>query len=154
MATQVNELPVRQERTGWRDGQLSQRHRAWGFNCPAVDLDFLMVEYNRGLPCAIVEYKHHGAKMPETFEHPTYTAVWELADRARLPFSVVVYWPETWAVRVHPVNERAMQFYKGVRYLTEREYVTSLYKLRGLAIRADIIETLNATRPPLSPADS
>lgn len=31
-----------QERTGWRDEEISARHRIWGVNCPAVDLDFLM----------------------------------------------------------------------------------------------------------------
>lgn len=46
------------ERSGWRDMELSGRHRIWGFNCPAVDLDFLMVEYNLGIAIAVVEYKH------------------------------------------------------------------------------------------------
>ena len=49
---------VRQERTNWRDQELSARHRTWGFNCPAVDLDFLMVEYNIGKPVGLIEYKH------------------------------------------------------------------------------------------------
>ncbi len=35
---------VRQERTGWRDEKISQRHREWGYNCPAVDLDFEVVD--------------------------------------------------------------------------------------------------------------
>jgi hypothetical protein len=36
------------ERNGWRDLEMSLRHKLWGFHCPAVDIDFLMVEYNRG----------------------------------------------------------------------------------------------------------
>ena len=34
---------VRPERTGWRDEKLSQRHRMWGWDCPAVDIDFLLL---------------------------------------------------------------------------------------------------------------
>lgn len=36
------------ERTGWRDENLSRRHREWGFHCPAVDLGFLLIEYDTG----------------------------------------------------------------------------------------------------------
>jgi len=32
--------------------QLSDRHRQWGDDCPMVDLDFLMCEYNHGVPVA------------------------------------------------------------------------------------------------------
>jgi len=30
------------ERTGFRDEALSRRHREWGINCPAVDVDWLL----------------------------------------------------------------------------------------------------------------
>ena len=33
---------VRAERTHWRDEALSERHRLWGYDCPAVDVDFLL----------------------------------------------------------------------------------------------------------------
>ncbi len=45
------------ERTGWRDREISQRQRRWGFHCAAVDLDFVLVEYCVAAPVAIVEYK-------------------------------------------------------------------------------------------------
>jgi hypothetical protein len=48
---------VRRERTEWRDLELSKRHREWGLNCPAVDIDFLMVEYYYGKPVALIDYK-------------------------------------------------------------------------------------------------
>jgi hypothetical protein len=32
------------------------------FNCPAVDLDFVMAEHNHGLPVALIEYKERHAK--------------------------------------------------------------------------------------------
>ena len=65
---------VRQERTGWRDQAISLRHRTWGFNCPGVDFDFLMLEYSTGKPVAVVEYKHYRARMPDR-EHPNYRAL-------------------------------------------------------------------------------
>src|SRR5262245_54940974 len=93
---------VRKERTGWRDAEISQRHRMWGFNCPAVDLDFLMVEYNIGKPVGLVEYKHYCAAFPNV-QHATYRALAELADVAMLPFVIAFYWPAIWAFVVHPV---------------------------------------------------
>ena len=53
---------VRAERTGWRDEELSQEHRKWGFDCPTVDIDFLMLEYDTGRASALVEYKNEHAK--------------------------------------------------------------------------------------------
>jgi len=50
---------TRPERTQWRDQKLSERHRAWGFNCPAIDIDFLMVEFHTGKPVAIIDYKRY-----------------------------------------------------------------------------------------------
>jgi len=50
---------VRPERTGWRDLELSKRHRQWGWDCPGIDLDFLFLEYDRGKAVAIVEYSTH-----------------------------------------------------------------------------------------------
>ena len=49
------------ERTGWRDQALSERHRAWGWDCPALDMDFVMIEYDNGKATALVEYKHEQA---------------------------------------------------------------------------------------------
>lgn len=75
---------VRPERTGWRDIELSKRHRCWGWNCPAIDLDLVLLEYDRGKAVAIVEYKHE--RTPLQFPtHPSYQALIDLADRAGLP---------------------------------------------------------------------
>jgi len=139
---------VRPERTNWRDMELSNRHRRWGFNCPAVDLDFLMVEYNLGLPVALVDYKQFLAQMPNT-RHPTYRAICALADREPpLPFLVVFYWPDVWAFRVYPVNETGHKQFKYGEELTEREYVTRLYRLRSLLVEQQILDRLNNTKPP------
>lgn len=143
---------VRPERTGWRDPEISLRHREWGFDCPAVDLDFLVVEYNIGKPVALIEYKHHFARVPDT-RHPTYRALADLADNyggngGALPFLLVFYWPEVWAFQVQPMNKVARDcFHAPVLHLTEREYVQRLYQLRGRTLSAHLKDKLNASRP-------
>ena len=131
------------ERTGWRDQEISGRHRQWGFNCPAVDLDFLVVEYNLGLPVALIEYKHKQAWMPNA-DHPTYRALKDLADNyadGPLPFLLVFYDPDVWSFKVYPLNEVSEAFYRQVPeydgtcvHLTERRYVKSLYHMRKLKV--------------------
>ena len=148
------------ERTGWRDQSISERHRAWGFNCPAADLDFLMVEFNVGLPVALVEYKHHSAR-PVDLRHPTYRALRALADLARLPFFLAIYWPETWSFRVVPVNLRAREVYRDGMDLCEQRFVKSLYYLRKRTIEAHVLATLKTepmpaetTAPLIVPAEA
>ena len=142
------------ERTGWRDQQVSARHRRWGFNCPAVDLDFLMVEYHLGVPVAVVEYKHHLNRDGDqiNLEHPTYRALGSLADATTakpLPFLVVRYWPDTWAMRVRPVNARAREFLlDGWTDMTERQYVAGLYRMRNLVADDAVLRNLNHVPPP------
>lgn len=124
----------RTERTGWRDSELSRRHGAWGFNCPAVDLDFVMLEYNHGLPCALVEYKHKNARTIDP-GHATYRALVALADGYKegpLPCFVAVYDPSNWSFVVHPLNQRAEEHYKHCKGLpiTEQRFVRSLHLLR------------------------
>lgn len=129
------------------DEALSRRHREWGFNCPAVDLDFLMVEYNLGKPVALVEYKEHRAQRVD-LRHPTYRALIELADMAGLPFILAFYWPDTWAFYVMPVNEHAVRVYKRSVGLSERRFVSSLYYIRGLVIEQAVLSKLGEVGPP------
>lgn len=139
------------ERTGWRDQEISARHRQWGMNCPAADLDFLMVEYNHGLPVALVEYKHHKVKFPIDLRHATYRAIRVLADGAGLPFLLAFYWPETWAFYVVPVNDIARERIPSNRQrLSEQEFVRGLYRLRKLAIETRVIASLSAADLPAS----
>ena len=149
---------VAPERTGWRDSEISLRHRKWGYNCPAVDLDFVMAEYNHGKPVAIVEYKHRCAQEPQ-IGHPTYQALTALADGytcGALPFFVAIYYPPEWYFRVIPVNEAAKAYYKHVldEYLTEQRFVKSLYVLRKRVLTRedeDAISALNDTLPDGDP---
>ena len=129
-------LPVvRTERTGWRCEAISRRHREWGYNCPAVDLDFVVAEYNHGKPVALIEYKDHHARQPDLL-HPTYQALIALADGysgGAIPCLIAVYCPEQWWFRVVPLNEVARIHYAHIRSsetLTEQRFVRSLYLLR------------------------
>jgi len=136
------------ERTGWRDMALSQRHRQWGYNCPAVDLDFLVAEYNTGEPVALIEYKHERAQRPD-LQHPTYRALRSLSDKAELPFAVVYYRSNPWRFLVLPANERAAAFYRGACSLSERRYVRSLYVLRARVVERIVLERLDDQEDPL-----
>lgn len=137
------------ERTGWRDKELSERHRLWGFNCPMVDLDFLAVEYHIGKPVLIADYKRFTAQRPN-LNHSSYKAITLLADgysEGPLPFIIPFYWPDIWAFRVIPVNEEARKHFYQDEMLTEKEYVSRLYQLRSLVLTKNIIPELNNTLP-------
>ncbi len=110
-----------------------------------------MVEYNLGLPIALVEYKHHDFQIIG-WSHPTYRALAALASSygktpGGLPFFVAVYWPVLWAFQVYPMNRKAEAFYEFGQEMTEQEYVTSLYQIRAQAISNDILAHLNTMRP-------
>jgi hypothetical protein len=132
---------VRQERSNWRDLELSNRHRLWGFDCPMVDIDFLAIEYDRARPCALIEYKRRmvtAAPIPTLdFNAANYQALIAMADERLqpLPFAVVWYWradPERWLFVVVPVNEtgrRRNPFGKG-EVAAERRYVAWLHAMR------------------------
>lgn len=140
---------TRSERTGWRDESISRRHREWGFNCPAVDLDFLVAEYNIGKPVALIEYKHFRARQP-VLKHATYRALADLADgyaNSPLPFLIAFYWPDIWAFRVTPVNNVANQHFADGELLCERDFVARLYRLRRLTLTRHLEAFLNTALP-------
>lgn len=125
----MNEPAVKRERTGKRDLALNDRHRLWGWNVPAEDLDF--VEYDNKKAVALVEYKKENAPpVPRT--DVNLLVLCDLADRAGLPAFVVRYafdfsW---WTVRA--LNGIAMEIVpKPMLKISEKEYVDFLYKIRG-----------------------
>jgi hypothetical protein len=125
---------VSKERTGWRCEKISRRHREWGYNCPAVDLDFMVAEYNYGKPVALIEYKDKQAQ-PANVDHPTYKALIDLADGYKggsLPCLIAVYCSENWWFNVYPLNDAAKNFYSHVigKTISEQRFVRSLYLLR------------------------
>ena len=142
------EKPVRPDNTEWRDEEISKRHREWGWNCPAVDIDFLVCEYNLGKPVALVEYKRHRVKVVNESDI-NYRVLRDLADaRLRpLPFFVCFYWPEIWAFKVVPMNETARSYLVQDTIMCEFDYVSFLYKLRRIALKNELSDKLNREMP-------
>lgn len=132
---------VRKERSGWRDERISMKHRQWGWDCPGVDIDFMMVEFNQGVPKALVEYKAFGATFPNV-QHPTYKALRTLADAAGIPLFIVFYDSYYWYFRVTPVNKTALAALPRTTVMTEREYVALMYRIRGLPMPSDLTPKL------------
>lgn len=139
----MTERAVRIERTGWRDMGLSERHRMWGWNTPAVDLDFLFLEYDQGKATAIVEYKAEVAP-PIVLAHPTYQAMQDLADRAGIPLFIVRYAPDFSRWKVAAVNACASAWLPKRVEMTEREWVKFLYKLRGRIVSDETLRGLKS----------
>lgn len=133
---------VRPERTGWRDEGLSRRHRRWGWDCPAVDLDFLFLEYDHGQASAIVEYKNEHAA-PQYASHPTYQAMIDLGDRAGIPVIACRYAEDFSEWKVVPLNTKAKEMIPNRVTLTEREWVELLYKIRGYEVPPGVLEGIN-----------
>jgi hypothetical protein len=116
----------------------------------AVDLDFVVAEYNFGVPVALVEYKHYRARLPD-FEQATYRALCRLADGYKcvgIPFLVAFYWPDVWAFRVLPINAQAAQHFSPLRIMTERQFVAQLYHLRHMAVSKELEGKLSDELPP------
>ncbi|MFH1031095.1 MAG: hypothetical protein V1767_00790 [Chloroflexota bacterium] len=121
---------VRDERTYWRDEKLSEEHREWGWNCPAIDIDFLLVEYDFGKAVALVEYKEEHVELP-SFTHPSYLALKDLGDRAQIPVFIVRYAGDFSWWNVEPINSFGFKKLSKGRRMTKKEWVTFLYFLRG-----------------------
>ena len=132
---------VRRERTGWRDAELSARHRRWGYDCPAVDIDFLMIEYDHGVASALVEYKNEHAA-PQYASHPTYQAMINLGDRAQLPVFAVRYKDDFSEWRVVPLNNCAKEILPDTETMSEDEWVQLLYRLRGYDAPQSVLDGL------------
>lgn len=137
----MQERAVKQERTGWRDQGLSERHRQWGWDCPAVDLDFLFLEYDRGKAVAIIEYKHENAR-PAYLSHPTYQAMIDLGNRASIPVFGVRYAADYSWYKITPLNPKAHEYLPERQEMDEAGWVAFLYRLRGYQVPRSVLENL------------
>ena len=124
-------MQVSKERTGWRDHALSERHRSWGWDCPAIDMDFMMLEYDKGKATALVEYKNECAKIQHS-GHPSYQALIDVGNKAELPVFACRYATDFSWWRVVPLNAHARKYVPEKTQMTEWEWVTVLYKTRGM----------------------
>ena len=131
------------ERTGWRDESLSLRHREWGYDCPAVDLDFLLIEYDHAEPKALVEYKNEHAQPIHINKSPSIKAMANLANNAQLPAFLVRYADDFSWWKVKALNTYALPYMEQAEmYFNEVEYVTLLYRVRGRKIPQSIIDKI------------
>ena len=142
----TNQSTVRKERSGWRDLALNDRHRVWGFDCPALDIDFLLVEYDTCTPVAIVEYKHESATMLEP-DNPGRRVLKKLGDAAGLPVFVSRYTGGFEKFMVGAVNGLAREYLgEPRREMSELEWVRFLYRLRDRDLPADVDSFLTRDR--------
>ena len=138
-------MEVKEERTGWRDLGLSERHREWGWDCPALDIDFLMLEYDNGSPVALIEYKHEYAPK-QKIKHPSIKALIRLGTAYRnegqsgIPVFGVRYSDSYSWFKVTPLNVVAGVHLKVATEFTEQEYVEFLYKIRGRKMPKDLFK--------------
>ena len=142
MPLPVARQQTKPERTYWRAGHLSERHRKWGLALPAVDLDFILLEYDRGRPSALIEYKgeHAPAQFPT---HPSYLALCNLGDRASVPVFAVRYAQNFSWWKVVSLNYVAKKMFPTRQQFGERQFVTWLYNIRGIQPPEEILEGLD-----------
>jgi hypothetical protein len=133
---------VSQERSGIRDRLISNRHReVFGVNCPATDIDNLLIEYDNAKPVAIIEYKHALAfsKHQWAIVEANTRAIATLASWANLPAFMAYYSIEEsgffryFLCALNHVArewmERKFYFHEG-QDLCEFDFVDFLYFLR------------------------
>lgn len=131
-----------QERTGWRDEWISERHRTFGVNVPCVDIDCIILsegadmsesgwnvmEYDKRVPRALIEYKAVGATI-NIFD-ANNKALCCLADMASLPFFIVVYDKAKLEYEVIPINYKAEELTSNNKVFAEPEFVEFLHAIR------------------------
>lgn len=142
MITSISQREVKPERSGWRDLRLNQRHRMWGWDCPAVDLDLLFLEYDKGIPTAIVEYKHENAP-PQYASSANYQALINLGNRAELPVFAVRYTNDFEWWEAIPLNDLARKWCPERKQMKESEWVRLLYQMRGYEPPANLFKGMD-----------
>lgn len=86
-------------------------------------------EFDRREPVAIIEYKDRRARLD--CKDANNTTLRRLADRASLPFFIVVYDTNQVKFGVVPMNDLAKTFVPKTHILSEEKYVELLYRVRG-----------------------
>ncbi len=142
-----------------RDAWLSGKHRTWGPDVPAMDLDFIMAEYDRCVPQALIDYKHERANI--NLECANTRTLVALGDMAGIPAFIVRYghsnqdgyWGDVAAdsvpwFQIIPLNVYAhgedMPSNDNNTKLSELVFVTWLYDLRGRKIPQAIVDAITS----------
>jgi hypothetical protein len=163
---------VRKERTGYRDDHLTQRivlwgdgfickdvsqkdldmsisprHRNWGFNCPVMNLDCLMYEYDNKQPVSLIDFKCRGPSDGDTTS-ANAQALANLASSATIPAYIVYYDNLNWRFRSTPLNALGKiklgecSEFTAMQEVDEITFVGFLYALRGRSLPHDVKQRL------------
>jgi len=135
------------ERTGWRDKAISFRHRLWGDDLALMDIDgiFLGIEANYQMPIALVEYKHEFTP-PQKITQWSFKVLSNLGTIAGLPVFAVRYANDWSWWNVVPINKKAKEKLPQRKEMSEFEYVSFLYGLRGQKMPVDVRNFLMKTQ--------
>lgn len=124
---------VKKEITRWRDLDFNDRHRLYGFDCPALDLDFL--EYDNKKAVALIEYKNENAPEINPVElSANLLALIDLGNKANIPVFFCRYWKDYSKFRIVPLNNIAKTILSAKQELTEYGFVKFLYEMRNREI--------------------
>lgn len=146
-----NYKEAKEEVSNERDLEFSNLHRKFGYYCPAVDIDFLLIEYISGVPVALIEYKHSGASYD--INHVSFDAIRSLANASKIPAYIVEYSDNHLYYRVIALNEIGKEKIleldlsdtmdkKDGDLISCQDYVTFLYKLKGYEVPPQILEKI------------
>lgn len=145
------------ERTGWRDGWISDWHRKWGAALALTDIDGLcwtVIEYSverrpqqTVLVSAIVEYQEASGPLKHA-EDVQMQALINLASAALVPLFYVRYrrGSRPW-FEVRPMNRKAEEWIGDeCVVMAESKYIDLLYQMRNLPPPPNLVEWLVETR--------
>lgn len=90
-----------------------------------VDLDFILLEYDKAAPRALIEYKSEHA-IAQSPTHPSYLALAQVGGRASIPVFAVRYAQNFSWWRIVSLNEVAKRMFPRRQEMTERQYVSWL----------------------------
>lgn len=141
-------MSVSAERTGWRDQALSLRHREWGYDCPAVDFDFVVAEYDSRRAVALIDYKRGLNYVVGANDRGNMAVLADLGNGYRgsgLPVYLVRYDGPPYVFMLEPWNDVAKlrtPEYAVHAQLSELRFVGFLYWLRGRRVPDEIARHL------------
>lgn len=101
----------------------------------ATDIDWAVVERERSVPAAIVEYKHERARDPDPEEH-AHRALGFLATNSGIPYIVCKYNHTEYGWIIRPFNSVAKRVFaergwSDRQEISERQWIQFMEELRG-----------------------
>lgn len=126
------------ERTTFNNEDIWQRLKRYGLYKNETDIGFLTFEHEDGKMIAIIEYKKEIAQT-QYASHPTYRAVIDLGERARIPVIVCRYNSDFSTWRAVPLNAEARKIIPNRTEYDELGWVKELYRMRGREVPEEVL---------------